>query len=355
MIPDPDAARRFLTGPRREAYRVELLDENENLVRVVSDWTNGSVEQNIDRIITGGATFVLDEPEVADWMVARFRPWIEVNGFSWPLGVYLSTSPTEVNTPTGKRWEVGGLDKLSVLDEHHLTHSIQLGTGTPVTEFVVDLIHRAGESSVAVTQSAATLSNPVAWPPTTSLLRVINDVLLAINYRAVWCDMWGQYRIEPYVLPSERPVVWTFQPGAGLALHTASWDRTQDITAVPNRVVLTTNGDDDDEGMKATAENTDPESPYSYPRRGNRWVTRSYEGVEASNQATLDALAERYLVNASSPIASFTFEHAPFPMEPLDSVRVSTGGHHVLTRVNEYSLTLRAGSLQKTVLDEVAS
>lgn len=352
-MPTPDQVATLLTGPRHETYHVDLLDEDENLIRVVTDWVDGSVEHNIDRVIHGGASFTLEDTERADWMVARFRPRIEVNGFSWPLGVYLATSPTEVNSRTGKRWQVGGLDKLIVLDEYHLPDTLQLTPNVRVTEFVTDLINMAGESAVAVTESTATLPSPVSWPPTTSLLRVINDALLAINYRAIWCDRWGQYRIEPYVRPGDRPVVWTFQPGQGVALHSADWERTQDITGVPNRVVLTTNGDDDNPGMKATAEDRDPDSPFSYERRGDRWVTRSYTGVEAADQDTLDALAQRYLANASSPIASFTFKHAPFPLEPLDACRVVTGGHNGLTRVNEYRLTLRSGEQQATLLDEV--
>ena len=354
-IPTREEVRSLLTGPRHETYLVELLDENENLIRVVTDWVDGSVEQNIDRVIMGGASFTLEDTERTDWMVARFRPWIEVNGFSWPLGVYLATSPQEANSRTGRRWKVGGLDKLIVLDEFHLDDYLQLDTSTPVTEFVAGLITMAGEDAIALTESTKTLRHPVTWPPTTSLLRVINDALLAIDYRAVWCDRWGQYRVEPYLSPGDRPEVWTFEPGQGVALHTADWERGQDIAGVPNRVVLTTNGDDETPDMKATATNTDPESPFSYQRRGERWVSRSYPGVEAADQATLDSLAWRYLANASSPIASITMAHAPFPMEPLDTCWVRTGGHNALTRVNEFSLTLRSGELQRTLLDEVAS
>ena len=48
-IPTREEVRSLLTGPRHETYLVELLDENENLVRVVTDnGTNYRAKYEID-------------------------------------------------------------------------------------------------------------------------------------------------------------------------------------------------------------------------------------------------------------------------------------------------------------------
>ena len=340
-----------LTGPRVETYWVNLLDAEDNLVRPMMFVAGGRVEQNYDRLIRGGCSLTIHESSI-DWMTARFQPWVRVNTESWPLGVFLASEPDEVHWAGGEGFEVRGLDKLSVLDEDKIEETLSAPAGSVALDLAIQQIHLAGEYAITYTDSSAQLREAIVWPAGTSRLSIVDSLMQAINYNRVWADGWGRYRLEPFVNPADRPPVWTFQPGE-LAIHSPEWKRQQNITGIPNKVILTTSGDDEQEALRAVASNTNPDSPYSYQARGNRWVVRDYDGVEAVDQPTLDSLAQRYLSNASRAVASYHVSHAPIPLDPMDVVRWRSGRHDVLAEVNEYQIELNAGAMMSSLFTEV--
>ncbi|HHX46801.1 MAG TPA: hypothetical protein GX718_05445 [Brevibacterium sp.] len=344
----------IFTGVRVETHWTELLDSDDNVVAVLDGVSGGTVAQNIDARIRGGYSFTLTTTEVSfDWMTARFRPWVMVNGQRWPLGVFLASSPELGKEAAVARIKVAAHDKLIILDQDKIVETYSLEEGTEVVPVVVGIIQAAGESAIAVTSSAAALRTAMTWPVGTPWLTVCNELLGHVNYGSLWCDGYGQYRIEPAVEPRDRDPVYTFRRGEA-SIHSPTWGRSQDIASVPNRVVLTTTGTDEVEEMVAVAENTDPTSPYSYQARGNRWVTRPYENVNAADQATLDALARRYLANATRAVAHLNVSHAVVPLDPGAVVRfVSDPYIDVIAQVNEYSIPLQPGALVSAMWSEV--
>ena len=106
--------------------------------------------------------------------------------------------------------------------------------------------------------------------------------------------------------------------------------------------------------MTATADNTDPASPYSIPSRG-RVVARTYAGVEAADQPTLDALAARYLADASTPSATLEVQHASVPLDGNDVVRFASAGVDTLAVVEGWQVDLTPGSLMTGNWREVVS
>lgn len=116
---------------------------------------------------------------------------------------------------------------------------------------------------------------------------------------------------------------------------------------------MLTQGTDNQSALSAVAENTDPNSPYSYSARGNRWVTKVYTGAEAADQSTLQALASRYLRGADNPVAHYKVAHAAVPLDPNDVVRLKHQDIEVSASVNEYTIELKAGSLMSGLWTEV--
>jgi hypothetical protein len=98
------------------------------------------------------------------------------------------------------------------------------------------------------------------------------------------------------------------------------WSREQDNTSVPNKVTLKTVGDGDAEGLVGVAKNEDPESPYSFQARGDRWISATEEGVEAATQAIIDALAAKKLRDAMTPVSRLEVTHAMLNLNPNDLV-----------------------------------
>lgn len=341
-----------LLGPRVETYWVDLLDDDDNFVRTLPTVESGSgtVTGNLDATIRGGCSVTIHEE--LDWLTARLRPWVRVNDQSWPLGVYLTSSPSLKNSATGQAWQVGGLDKTVILDEWKSDESFVVNAGVAVVPKVIDLINSVGETRITATDSTKVTKYSHTWKPGTSMLEIINDLLKSIGYDEVWADGFGFYRLQPYVDPWNRSIVRTFEAGSA-SIHSPNWSRDQDIASVPNKVVAVTTGTGPEPGMIATATNTRDDSPYSYQNRGGRWVVKHYEGVEAVDQASLNALAERYLWGSSTPSANLKVSHAVVPIDAGDVVRFISTDINVRATVSEFKVPLKVGGLCDGVWTEI--
>lgn len=325
-IPDgvlSNVAPRTLADNRTTRFLFELLTADEAFKEELNGVTldAGTLTWNRDGKIKGaGKVRLEDVGEDIDWYADRLRITAIVNGEAWPLGVWIPTAPGQDWTGRHRGWDVELHDKLTILDQVTVTETYTLAAGVYAIDAAVALIHDAGETNLAVTESSATLTAARTWEAGTSYLTICNDLLSSAGYHTLYMDGWGQYLIRPYKAPHLRPVVETFEDGATCIYH-PEFVIEQDIFEVPNRVVAVSAGTEDEAGLSATAENVNPDSPYSYSGRGDRWVTKVYTGVEATDQAALQTYADAQLVSLSSPALSTVLSIAPIPVALLDAVR----------------------------------
>lgn len=292
----------------------DLLDSEDRPLGALDGVTGGSAEIVAQSILGGSGTLNLDHRGDIDWMLNRVGVTCVDGDLSWPVGVYLLTSPTENHTEFGLTYDVGLLTKMNVISEDTVEARYSLAAGTPIIATVKAIITSTGETRIAATDSTATLAAGLTWEAGTSKLTIINDLLQAAGYWSLWCDGSGMFRVEPYTDPASRPVSFDFEHGER-SLHMPDWGREQDHTSVPNKVVVVGQGDDKTAPLVGVATNEDPASPYSYQARG-RWITATFEGVEGSTQAVFDLLAARKLREAMTPVSRLTVTHALMPLEP---------------------------------------
>lgn len=344
-----------LTSHRQESWRAELLDEQDRFLRHIPGALSSSIDYSIHNTVQSGGTIVIKRFDTdldnLQWQSDRIRIFKKSGETEKPLGTFLIASPKVEYTETGIVWSVDLLDKMTVIDQDAIETSYSLAAGSVVTDAVTSLINSAGEYSIAMTASTRTLTKAQVWPPGTTKLRIINDLLDTINYFSLSCNKQGQYVVKPYVLPAQRPIVYEFVEGSN-AIFKPSWSREQDIFKVPNKVILTTTGSLDTDALVATATNEDPRSPYSYQSRG-RWISLAESNIEAADQATLNSMARRRLVEASSPTATIEFQHAEVDLELHDRVRFFADGHDVTSTVYTMKYDLQVGGLISTSLREV--
>lgn len=322
-----------LLGARVTSYRFDMLDTEENLIGTLSSAElGGSLSWDAYASIKGGGSIqVTDVGQQIDWLNVRIRPTAILQragggtdpvNTEVPLGVFLCTAPVEGWTATGRSWNVELLDKNSILDTDIVTDS----NGDPVTyvapiganviDVVKSIIADAGESSPAILTGDKVLSASMTWPVETTRLRIINDLLDAAGYASLWVDGAGQYQARPWITPALRIRVYDllapFSKGE-TSLMDPDWTRDRDFYGIPNRYVVVGVGDDTTEALTAVATNVDPNSPFSYPSRGNRWITSTEVGVEAVDQEALDLIAYRRLLAADSVSTSISVKHAFLP------------------------------------------
>lgn len=316
-------------GSRKPRWKVWLLDSVDNRVRVLDRVEGGAVSVVAQSRLGGSGSLTLSEE--LDWLSGRVQVVYDpgTGDPEWPVATMLLTSPTATYGDDRTVYEVDLLTKMSVIDEDTTEATFSLAAGVNIIDTVVSLIESTGETRVAVTPSAATLSNPQVWEPGESKLTIINELLEAAGYWSLWCDGSGLFRVEPWRAPLERPVSWVFATDE-TSIVEAGWSFTQDASSVPNKSVVVGEGSDSAPPLVGVATNEDPESPFSYQARG-RWITRTETGVEVDSQAVIDQLAQRRLLDAMTPVARIEVTHGIVPLEPNQLVEFRDGERRYAT------------------------
>lgn len=320
-------------------WAFKLLDRRDSELHDLDGVTGGSAEVVAQSVLGGSGSMSIDGDQGIDWMSHRVQAIFTDGDTSWPFGTYLFASPTENHTEFGVTYQVQLLSKMKIVAEDTVESRYSLPAGTVVVPVVVALITSTGETRIAATASTTALTSPLTWEAGTSKLTIINDLLQAIGYWSLWCDGAGQFRVQPYLNPASRPVAFNFEHGER-SLHFPEWDREQDLTSVPNRFIAVGQGSDTAAPLVGVATNEDPNSPYSFQRRG-RWITATEEGVEGTSQAVFDQYAARKLRDAMDPVARLAVTHALMELEPNDLVAFTPeDGRQRLATVQRMSVSL---------------
>lgn len=375
VVPALSGQDALLGGSRVVAFRFEVLDRWENLQGVLeSAQYGGELSWSAAASIkSSGSIPVIDPGRVrTDWVTARIRPVVVLTSAStpdrleMPLGVYLTAAPDETWSDEGRRWDIDLLDKAVLLDQDTPTDAggnataYTAAAGSNVIALVVALIQSVGEPVPAIKPGPETLTHALVFEPGTTKLKIVNELLDAANYFSLWVDGHGQFRVTKYRAPADREITYEllapFTRGPS-SLMAPDWTRSRDVWAIPNRVVALSQGDGVAEGLVATASNTDPTSPFSYPSRG-RWVSRIEEGVEVTSMASLQAYADRKLAAASSVSSKIEISHPLLPDLTINSAvrfRYDQDGESIdsLMTVANTKIPLSPTGLCTTTLREV--
>lgn len=358
--PDP------LTGPRVEKWRWAVLDLNDNSLGYDLDGVeSATLTFSIFNTIrgTGQMTWASGLPNDPNWLQIRLQPWYTAifpdgSEMSWPLGVFIPATSKASWSDTGQSRPIALYDKLQILDANHVTATYTVPAGTVVTTAVAAVLADANQTKYAITPSTETVLTDMSWPVDTSHLKIANDLLASINYFSLYCDPNGWYRAEPYQDPSTRGVDRSFIDD-DTSIFSPDFDDEFDAFDAPNEITCVSATDPTTNlTMTATAQNTDVNSPLSFPSRGV-WMTRTDTDVAATSQAVLQAIADRRLAQASQVASTITLNHAPVPDVALNGVvafRRQPADINIATAVvQSMQWSTSVGALVQTVIQEVAS
>lgn len=346
----------ILVGNRFTRFRFDLYSRIEAALGNLEGVEKGHVDFTSSASVhSGGALEVVDNGQSVDWLNDRVKPVVIIEGLpEIALGMFVFSEAPEDWGDTGRSWPVKLLDKTSILDQDAVDETYALPAGTVITTAAVTLIASTGETNIAVTPSAATLSGPLTWPAGTTKLKIVNDLLSVAGYFSLFCNGDGQYIGKPYVRPAARPIRYEFLDGEQ-SIYSPDFVKDVDLFAIPNKFIAVGQGDAATAALTSTATNTDPDSPYSFANRG-RWIVKSATGVEAASQTVLDDYARRRLIELTSPTSSIDVSHMLVPdLTFNDAVRLrrvpaNVDARHVVTKM---VVAFDATALVKSSLQEV--
>lgn len=342
---------------RQESWRWDILTLDEAPAGTLDGVTDGSLEFNINNTIRGGGSLEWSGQEEPDWSRIMLQPWFVLKTaeveIAWPRGVFIPAAPVQEHTDEGVSVNVELYDKLLILDQDKVDRTYTVKAGANVVDTIRSIISGAGQTKHLIEDSDATLRSAMFWEAGTTKLKIINELLDAINYFSLWCDGYGTYQGSPYKAPASRPVVRNFVDDQD-SIYRPDFTHDRDLFNIPNKVIEVGRSDGEEEGLVATATNTDPSSPYSYQQRG-RWIVQHDTDVEATSQQVLNDIAQRRLAQLSQTASSIGFSHAHVPLELNELVTFERGarGLKLSATVQSFSISTRPGELMQTKIREV--
>lgn len=237
-------------------------------------------------------------------------PWAEA-----PVGVFLLSSPDRDQRKAGIDRTVTCYDQTIILEEDSIiTDRAVVATGVNYITQVTTVLTSAGLDTTGYQLQPSTLTIPtvLSWPVGTSKLKIVNDLLAAINYKPFRFSMSGVGIAEENVLPEDRAVEYDYTTDSD-SVVAPDMKLSLDLAAVPNKVILVRLhpklGD-----LTGVATNNNFNSPVSVQRRGR---TKTYQNgavsVDAADQTTIDAMAVQVLSEQSQPSQTWRFKTALNP------------------------------------------
>lgn len=302
---------------------LEIVDIALNVVEDISgDLAGGSVERNSYADLHGTANFKITRQ--IDWGGDLLRPYIILSGGGitarFNLGVYHPSTPAWSLAESPPTFEAEGYDILLRLAQP-VGDAYAINTGEAYLAKVSDILTQRGYTQVIIDQSRVSTVAPGprvwAFDDQITWLTIVNDLLAAVGYAAVWSDWDGRLRCEPYVRPVDRTAEWTYSDDAANTMLSTKRTVERDYFSAPNRWVIyrsnLVEGEVPVEGNGIyTWQNTASDDTSINSRRG--LVITKTQSVDAADQTSLIAQAQA-IIDADMAIPTlYNVEVFPCPL-----------------------------------------
>ena len=257
----------------------------------------------------------IPESTEINYLSDRIQPFMEVqmpdkNWVSFPLGVFLLSSPTRVDENGLIYRDIEAYDGLLILDEDKFTSRYNIPSGTKYTDAVETILRSAGITQISIEGKDDTLGTSMEFAIGTSKLEAVNTLLQSINYTSLWVDANGYFTASPYASPTTRGTDYRYEDNE-LSVTYNGMEEELDVFGVANVWVLTESNPEKTPKV-ARKINNNPDSPTSTVNLGRNIVDfREIEDV--SSQSSLNALANRIAFEASQVYGKLKFKTALMP------------------------------------------
>lgn len=333
-----DQVRTLIESSYRDASRfgAEVLDLQGNVVGDLTGIAPGKRSRGIvggggdllGCVITHDATLPaptnckIQTTRALDWPNVRIRPWQEISGVRFYLGLYGMETPLQ--SAAEGVWDVQGYDLLAPL-RVAINDTIVVPTTTPYLTAVRDLIDGAGipgiVHQIASDADAVLPDAPQVFALSTTntslLLDCINDLLAAVGYTPLAMNEDGVLVSGPLVDPALRPSELTLDLRDGRA-SIVDVQRTKKIESLQQynfwRFVR----------RRMLAAPTEGAGWYTpRPRPAGR-VVPYFESVDVASQDALVAYGDAKVVEHTTRAVTLSLTSDPLPQLGLGVPDIAT-------------------------------
>jgi hypothetical protein len=244
--------------------------------------------------------------------------------------------------------DIEGYSKLQIYADDLVESRYIVTSGTNVVNEVIRLI---GVTQYRIASSTLTLATNREWEIGTSKLKIINDLLEAINYASLRVANDGYFESGVYVLPADRTVDFAYLNIPGGVLGTDVTDDL-DLFSVPNVFVRYVDNPDVP-ALRSVYINDNPYSPSSTVQRG-RNITSCEKVDDVADQTTLDAITRRDAANASQVYSHVTFPTAIMPIHGyMNTIRLQHQTVDGIYQETGWEIDCKAGEMMRHTVRRV--
>ena len=311
------ASYRFMRVSRSDGFETEQLESI----------TSGSAEINQDTATFESAS--LDTVSYFDLGSDFLRcyldaTWDDGTTESVCLGTWLATIPGRSIDGVQESCTVYCDGRLQELQDDSFSAPVTVDAGENIVGTAAAIARQAGLTVVA-TPSDSTLGAMWTFGLSSedgenggSKLDAMNSLLSLAGYGSASTDEFGRVVMKPYVNPSDRTPVWTFEEGVN-ATFLAKAEEERDSREVCNVVLAIF--ETDESTVIGEAVDDDPQSPYSTVSLGRRKVAK-YKYNTTATQVEADAKAASLLKTQQATIRRVRLQHIHCPVRVEDVVEV---------------------------------
>jgi len=378
-----------LHSPTRKMYfRYDLLDSTNTFRKTLTTVTDGSIAYDTTQQIKRTAQFTLQDDGTINYLSDRIKPWARMwvpgdvqwstqyeflqptmvvdtpyqNGLTtggwveFPLGVFLlSTPPRQTDSALVVTRQIVGYDLNQILVDWKTTDRMTIPAGTNYVVEVKALLEGAGITDHNLTATTYTLPTDLDYAGGTAYLKIINDLLTAINYRTLWFDADGVAVALPWANPSTQPASYTYVDDSQSVIY-PQVNQLLDLFAVPNVWVVVVAQTDTAE-IISNYTNSNPNSPTSTANRG-REIVHYEQNLNAPLSEALDQFAAQLAFTDSQVYETVVFPSAIMPFhEDQDVIQLTFSALGISDKYSEvaWSFPLVAGGQMSHSVRKVVS
>ena len=329
---------RRVIGWKSEAYEDNVYEE----VGTVSGITSCSIEEaQLTSLKVSGSIEYVDMPDLGDDLLRVYAD-MELDGDteSKCYGTFFVYSKSE---EVCEGSHVGTADLYSVLvllEQRLLEGNYAVGAAYTANYLPVvsEMVYEVG-LPLMLTPGGWEVAAIKTWEVGTSFLEMANDIMELYGYGSLNVDVWGNVIAKPYQDP-ETAVATTVFSDTEEDVSDETIKREWDVHDTPNVVVVRSKLKDDSEVI-GSAENADPNNPYSTAARGMRIVRfEEVEGLETKAQCQEKAKA--LLIEGMQSIERLTIGHAGKRFNAGDNVAVDYQRSGLSGKYSAYKRSVKA-------------
>lgn len=303
----------MLHNNREISFRYDLLNYNEIKIGELTS-IDGSIGLNSLAQIKRKGRFQFKENEIKDidWLNDRVRPVFILNKeYEFPLGVFMISSPARSLRMSNIYRSVEAYDTSLILLEDKFDNRYRVLKDTNYITAITQIVSSAGIWKINLPHIESTLKTDREFEIGTSKLEAVNQLLQEINYTSIWVDELGNFTSNPYILPNDRIVEYSYKnDNMSIIIPDTSIEEI-DLFSVPNKwVIVATNPETDPLVSRYTNESAG--SPTSTINR-RRNIVDYREVDDIANQSILDDYVRRIAYETTNIFGKFIFETAIMP------------------------------------------